>query len=93
MPKIRYDHYKKAADLVRKDLCDLQVSERVAARLIGLSRSTFNAFLNLQHTKPRDGTIEKIVRAAFLGEETKQQLQVLREYESMLFAGKIRPFE
>lgn len=86
MNKFRTEYHADVARLIRGDLARVQLSERVAAKGIGMSASTFNAFLNLEYRKAQDRTLTKLLACPLWSCETRTALTLLRDYDSNLFA-------
>jgi len=78
--KLRSEWHAEAADLIRKDLAAIQIAGRVAAQRIGISNSTFNAFLNLQNRTAHPRTIAKLLGSELWSSETRHALEALRDY-------------
>lgn len=89
MAMVRQEIHAVAAQRVRQDLQSLQVSERTAARLIGISNSTLNAFLNLEYRTAQKRTIEKLLKSSVWSEGTRAMLETLRDYDVMLFQHRL----
>lgn len=89
MAKLRIDYHSEATRLIREDLSRLQVSERSAADGIGISNSTFNAFLNMEYRKAQSKTLKKLLDCMIWAPQTREALQLLRDYDANLFIQEV----
>jgi len=85
LSRIRRDIQQDAARLIQYDLRKLQISQRSAAKHIGISHSTLNAFLNSEYTRPNTKTIETLLDSPVWSEATANELRLLRDYERNVF--------
>jgi len=87
---LKLDYVEDAANKARSDLASLGIPGRKAAKLLGMSNSTLNAFLNAEYNNHHGSTLGKLLAAQIWSAETRQALEILANYEELVFDGKIR---
>ena len=86
---VRSEILESTSRSIKADLRAWGVSQRKAAKQLGLAISTFNSLLNCEYNTQHDKTLEKLLSGAIWSETTKQQLQTLLNYESLAFRGDL----
>lgn len=87
---LKLDCVRNAADKVRRDLANLGVSIRTASKLLGMSNSTLHAFLCAEYNNPHQSTLEKLLLATVWEADTLAALEVLANFDELVFAGSLR---
>ena len=86
--KFRNEIHQEAAKLILDDLKKLQVSQRRAAKYLGIPVSTLNAFLNTEYRTSQKKTLDRLLAASPWSPDTVKALEDLRDYENSLFLPK-----
>ncbi len=86
---VRLEILKSAAQAIRSDLSDWGVSQRQAAKQLGIAISTLNSFLNCEYNTQHRATLEKLLNSKIWSGPTRDKLQTLLDYEQLAFGGAL----
>lgn len=88
----RLQHAARTAELLNRDLSLLGVTQRQAAQVIGIGKSTFNDFLNARATTRgnQKRVIRKLLACEAWADDTRQALEILLHYDELALRNKLR---
>ena len=88
---IRSDYAAKAARAIISDLARWGISQRQAAKRIGIALSTLNAFLNCPYhnNKQQKKTLIKVLGSSLWSQTTYDLLIKLANFDDLAFAGEL----
>lgn len=86
---IRFDIRKFTTETIRKDLKTWGITQRKAAKELGIAPSTFHAFLNCEYHSQHRRTLEKLLSAPIWSQPTRENLEKLLHFEDLAFRGQL----
>lgn len=86
---VRVEILEAAGRAMLADLRAWGISQRQAAKQLGIAVSTLNALLNCQYNTQHRATLEKLLAGAIWSPLTRQKLQTLLDYEALAFRGEL----
>ena len=81
--------HEDASRAIRADLLEWGISQRQAAKQLGIANSTFNASLNKEFHTQHQATLQSLLAYEIWSEDTRRHLQKLLDYESLVFRGQL----
>lgn len=85
----RLEKLRSASKAVSDDLTKWGISQRKAAKQLGIANSTLNAFVNCEYHSQHHTTLEKLLSGSLWSPDTIDKLEVLLNYEVLAFRGEL----